>query len=368
MKIKKGFTLIELLAVIAILSILVLIALPNVIRIYKEAKKQVFLTEARTVYREALRKFIDESDEGELITNISSDGNKLELEGNKIDYNIQLNEDGEITYFKAYNDNYCINGEFKNVEDLVIEKVIEGQCEPDPEPEPEIGPKSFATDPWEIIIKAVRENNTSVYHIGDTRKINLGEEYGNHTLRLVNKSESDECKQDGFSQSACGFVIEFADVIDIHKINSLSNNDGWPGSDIRKFILNNIYDTLEEELKNIIIETKTISGHGLLDKSNFEIDDKLYLLAPKEIYGDWSNKYDTAKDFTRQLDYYKNMGVNTNNTKAAIKKKGTLYSSYWLRTAYKGNSLNFFTVNSNGVCNNINVGNSNGVVVAFRIG
>ena len=42
---KKGFTLVELLAVIAILAILVIIALPNVMGMFREAKKNSFMTE-----------------------------------------------------------------------------------------------------------------------------------------------------------------------------------------------------------------------------------------------------------------------------------------------------------------------------------
>ena len=40
---KKGFTLVELLAVIAILSILVIIALPNIVGMFTKAKKDLFL-------------------------------------------------------------------------------------------------------------------------------------------------------------------------------------------------------------------------------------------------------------------------------------------------------------------------------------
>ena len=56
MKNKSGFTLVELLAVIAILAILVIIALPNVLKLYNNAKKNTFLIEAKTIYKEASSK------------------------------------------------------------------------------------------------------------------------------------------------------------------------------------------------------------------------------------------------------------------------------------------------------------------------
>ena len=52
MKNKEGFTLVELLAVIAILAILVIIALPNIVGMFNGAKKNLFLTEAKTLFKE----------------------------------------------------------------------------------------------------------------------------------------------------------------------------------------------------------------------------------------------------------------------------------------------------------------------------
>ncbi len=48
---KKGFTLVELLAVIAILALLVIIVLPNVLRMYRNARKDSFVTEAKTLFK-----------------------------------------------------------------------------------------------------------------------------------------------------------------------------------------------------------------------------------------------------------------------------------------------------------------------------
>ena len=55
---KKGFTLVELLVVIAILALLVIIALSNVLSMFNKAKKDTFLTEAKTVYKEVSKKYI----------------------------------------------------------------------------------------------------------------------------------------------------------------------------------------------------------------------------------------------------------------------------------------------------------------------
>ena len=75
---KKGFTLVELLAVIAILAILVIIALPNVLSMFNKAKKDTFLTEAKTIYKEVSKKYITESMKGNKVRSISNSNNKLD--------------------------------------------------------------------------------------------------------------------------------------------------------------------------------------------------------------------------------------------------------------------------------------------------
>ncbi len=126
---KRGFTLVELLAVIAILAILVIIALPNVIKLYNNAKKNSFLTEAKTVYNEVSKKYISESIKGNKLSYVNSEDNtKLEMNGNKLKYCIQLDNNGNITAMKVGNDNYYIfyDGS-KDISKLDIGDVSEGK-------------------------------------------------------------------------------------------------------------------------------------------------------------------------------------------------------------------------------------------------
>ncbi len=126
---KKGFTLVELLAVIAILAILVIIALPNVLKMYNNAKKNTFLTEAKTVYSEVSKKYISESMKGNKLSYISGDDNtKLDMTGNNLKYCIKLDNNGKITAMKVGNDNYYIfyDGS-KDISKLDINDVYEGK-------------------------------------------------------------------------------------------------------------------------------------------------------------------------------------------------------------------------------------------------
>ena len=137
---------------------------------------------------------------------------------------------------------------------------------------------------------------------------------------------------------------------------------------MRTFVNNDIYNALPSEIKNAIIDTTVVSGHGSEDTENFTSTDKLYLLAPKEIYTDWSNSNDTAKDLTRTLDYYTSIGVTTDNYSGAIKKNGTSASYWWLRAAFSNYTYNFLSVNSYGNYYSYTANTTGGVAPAFRLG
>ena len=376
---KKGFTLVELLAVIAILAILVIIALPNVLKMFNDSKKNSFLTEAKTVYSEVSKKYISESMKGNKLTYISSeDDTKLDMTGKSLKYCVLLNADGSVKSMKVSNGEWIAEllGN-KKITDLKSTDLKNGNLDNE-----ECGPKkpkTFKEDSWDTIAKAVKAGKTEKYKVGDEKEVDLGT-YGKHNVRIANMSTPDECKQEGFSQSACGFVVEFTDIITTHNMNPKGeykgetysngwNIDGWPASQMKTFIDNDIYNSLPNELKSVIITTETVSGHGSEDTNNFTSSDNLYLLAPKEIYSDWSDRFDTARDKTRQLDYYNSKGVTTNSYAAAIKKDSAETSARWWLRCYNSSSNNYFYYMYDGMCFNTgSASNTFGVSPAFRIG
>ena len=242
-------------------------------------------------------------------------------------------------------------------------------------------PSSFSTDSWKTIITAVKANNISKYNVGDTKSVDVGT-YGTHTLRIANTTTPSECSTSGFSQTACGFVLEFADIITTHNMNPSGtykgtqynygwNVDGWPASSMYTFVNNDIYNALPSELKNGIIDTTVVSSHGKTDTSNFTSTDKLYLLSTAEVWAQGSSNtinYDTARDVTRQLDYYKNLGTSTSNYSGAIKKNGTRASLWWLRSASSNANFTFYNVHNSGNWVIINATSTYGLAPAFRLG
>ena len=232
-------------------------------------------------------------------------------------------------------------------------------------------PVSFATDDWKTIIGNVKIGNTDTYKVGDTKEVDMGT-LGTHTVRISNKSTPDECKIEGFSQTACGFVIEFADIITTHNMNSDgTNKGGWPASSMRAYINDTIIPAMPKEVQKGMLDTYTVSGHGdNPGESNFESIDKMYLLSSHEV---WSNDttYDTAYNLTRQLDYYKNNNVDSTNeaTKSlAIKKNSGTEREWWLRPATSTVTDSFLYVGTSGDGDNDDANDTLDVSPAFRIG
>ena len=383
----KGFTLVELLAVIAILAILVIIALPNVLKMFNDAKKNSFLTEAKTLYSEASKKYISESMKGNKLTYISSqDGTKLEMTGRDLQYCVLLNTDGSVKSMKVSNGEWIAElPSGKKITDLKssdLKDVPSGykfECNGSTSQTP-LPAKSFGEDSWKVIAsnakKCVENPKLCPYKVGDEKEVDLGTTYGKHKVRIANMSTPNECNDSNFSQSACGFVVEFTDIITSHVMKPTNTNKGgWLNSQMKTFINNDIYNSLPQELKSVIITTETVSGRGRLDTVEyFTSPDKLYLLSTAEIWSQGTDNeinFDTARDKTRQLDYYKIKGVTTNREdwNGAIKKDSTGSASWWwLRSARSDSGNGFYGVYFNGGWYGSPARATCGVSPAFRIG
>ena len=234
---------------------------------------------------------------------------------------------------------------------------------------------SFSTDSWSKIISNVKSGNACMYKVGDTKNITMTT-YGTHPVRIANISTPSECSTTGFSQTACGFVIEFADIVTPYKMNNSDTNTGsWKSSIARTFINGTFYNALPSDLKSGIISTAVVSGNGKGESGSVMTTDKLYLLSTVEV---WSLKdiataatSDRSRTKSRQLDYYESIGVTTANYSGAIKKSSPSvdFDWWWLRSAYSGDTHTFFSVKPNGDWFWIGASsNPTGVSPAFRIG
>ena len=392
---KKGFTLVELLAVIVILAIILVIAVPKVMSVIEDSKKATLESTAKMIASAAEKSKVQNTVLGKVET-ITCDSvakiNDLDYETCEVDFEdntakVTIKGSGKFAGL------YVCNGDKTNA------TAINESCTP------VVVATTFEDDDWATIVAAVKQAETNgteyPYNVGNTKTIEMdvdgngtAEEY---TIRVANKTKcSDEWKEDVTkSQTACGFVLEFADIITKHNMNgtdsaSSTNAGGWPASAMREY-LNDIdanddedgviYNLLPEALRNGIIETYVISSHGSSDEGtigtnkNFASTDKLYLLSPQEIYGtSFTATGDTSNGTSRQLDYYANYhgdgytGVSTTNYVGAIKNNSSGSASYWwLRSAASTGDITFYSVLRNGYYGNTDANASIGVSPAFRL-
>ena len=253
----------------------------------------------------------------------------------------------------------------------------------------------FASDPWETIAECVRNRSgdSAPYNVGDEKEVEIDMNNDglkeSYTVRIANNSNYN-CSLD--SKTACGFVVEFVDIIEKRAMNSSDTNvGGWPATAINKYLngdtenhltyndINNsptatLYSKLPSNLKSAIVDTTVVSGHGSTSgETNFTSTDKLYLLSTKEVWVDGTSNlvssYETAYSTTRQLDYYEGKGVTTNNYGEAIKKYNGTAAWWWLRTAYSNAASTFLDVASSGIWGGyMATHTSGGLAPAFRIG
>ena len=456
MRNNKGFTLVELLAVIVIMGILMLVAIPSITRTIENSRKDTFVdiaksygNAARTLWtsdnltcdgtvssavddgdyyilinsketaRDKLPTLVDQGGKsswgnrnvnGYVRVNISttlgedvnndgvyeveprritnfyvalSDGthgiidddllimDKLKRENvvmNLSNDNIKqielTTDDGKLNCFKTNRGiYYCLNvAPIKDISGICVDNSASVESVGNIE----INPVNFENDDWITTVVALKSGDHP-YRVGDVKSVDMGE-FGMHTIRLSNLKECDGSLE---SQTACGVVLEFADVITNYKINDTHTSvGGWPVTKMRKYLNTKIYNALPSELRSGIIISTVVSGHGSNDTNNFITKDRIYLLSAPEVWKDGTtNKigYESSLTSTRQLDYYQEIGVLTDNVSGAVKMYNGSNSWWWLRSAYSYNDGNFFSARNDGYWTARTSALNIGVSPAFRI-
>ena len=232
---------------------------------------------------------------------------------------------------------------------------------------------TFAEDSWQTIAAVVKDGQLNAYSVGDEKEVVLSDGKS-YTVRVANIKTPKECNNEDFSQTACGFVVEFVDIVNQRTMNTTGINvGGWPASAMKTYANATFFDNLPSDLQSVIVDTKVISGHGSTSgEANFTSTDKIYLLSAHEIWEDaTSNRVsysDTTYKNTRQLDYYNSKGVTTNNYLNTIKQYNGSNSDWWLRSGSSGSKNYFLIVKKDGDWTNFDARYANGFAPAFRIG
>ena len=404
----SAFTLIELLAVIIILGVLMIIAIPSVTTYISDSRKNSYIDTAKNIVGGA-RNIANEGKLGMYDTDttyylrascINTENGLKSPYGDFTEAYVGVTFDG-----KGYNyywistdssgqgvkdvtpvDKLDIDKIEANLTDTEIKEkvdktgvdgrskiqIINDNCNSWGSPliaSTQVGsdgdlivePISFSTDSWSTIRYAVKNNKTDVYNIGDKRMIDMGS-FGIHEVRLANITK---CQSNDMSESSCGFIVEFTEFVTLKNMdsrlsNSNSNPGGWTNSELRSFLNNDIYNSLPNDLKIVIIDTKVISGHCRGVDNNLVSNDKLYLFSEKEL--GINSSLDSSKDNTRTVDYY----IAHNSTADRYKKVSD--NDYWVRTCASNSLNNEFGIIYSGWDYTRPAGNTYGVTPSFRIG
>lgn len=228
---------------------------------------------------------------------------------------------------------------------------------------------NFENDSWDKIVENVRFGLGSYYELGATKEVDLGE-LGVHTVRVANTSTPDECLSSSFSQTACGFVLEFTDIVKSEEMNfSNTSSGGWPKTQLHTYANSEFLNILPKDLQKNIIDTYVVSGYGYSDFHNHTSTDKIYLLSTNEVLGGRLSD-DKAASQTRQLDYYKSIGVSESNYLFSKKHDSSnIENAWWLRSASYKDSSSYYAIGSGSTSIiTYNPTSSIGFSPAFRIG
>ncbi len=235
-----------------------------------------------------------------------------------------------------------------------------------------------------IAIATAASNGTakSKWKIGDTKTITLttGEEI---TVRII-----------GFDHDAANSItFEMADCLNTRYSMNSSNTDtgGWDASALRSTLNGAIFDTLPDDLKNVVRTVQKTATNGQSTTSFNTSSDKLFLLALNEIISEtgiddddfgWQNGIFTndvvgayAKEGTQYEWYKKNIGdaipfsgIHNNDLSPLQKKRSGSNADWWYRSVVLGYSGYFWYFYSDGViCNASYANGSCAVSFAFCV-
>ena len=294
---KKGFTLVELLAVVIILGILSVLIVPKVINTLNDSEEKTNIASANKIITAAEYTYEQKEMNGiseDIIIDYTNDINtdKIEFKGKKPEAGmIRIKKNGKISMAIKIGNNCFIKQPYST--DITKQAYDIETCK---------SSKSFAEDSW-ADIKSHFSKSKDAYDLGEEKEIVI--DNTTYKVRISNKTS---CSADWEgSETACGVVIEFVELLTEKKYMNPTNTTvgGWPASYMRSYLNETRYNKLPQELKNIIIDTKVISGYNEHEGTeNYVSTDKMYLLSTVEINGSNANA-DTVKNTdTHQLEYY----------------------------------------------------------------
>ena len=387
---KKGFTLVELLAVIAILAILVIVAMPNVLGMFNQAKVNSFVTEVQKIMDTATTTFTKDAllNSGKTVyysseSNATLGTKELDMSGNKKNYFIEMDRNGNFKRVVVYDNNYCYdihasgtNGKLDSSKSkMIIDKInktsvvvgdvwesgndsvgitmngtnyvvsgcegvitVEGKDTNVTDSssnvvDTELPPIGILAEncTWDEI-KAISDagRGDEYFNLGDTKTFTTSD--GNTIVMQIVAFNLD-IKSDGTGTAGITWISR--DVIAEHTMNPTNtNNGGWESSELRMWIQNDFYLTLPLELReNIVMVQK--SYYDRTTRTTLRCNDLTWIPSYREMTGNSSHE-------TFGVEYTSFFIDESSRIKYKYSFGGKWNASWWLRSAFDGTGTTAF--------------------------
>ena len=210
------------------------------------------------------------------------------------------------------------------------------------------------SDSWEDIIAAVEDGTyLDKYKIGDTKKLNLGEE-GVIEMELV-AFDADELA-DGSGKASMTWIAK--DLLNTeYPMNQDDMDDGgWPASDLRSWLRFSVIDLFPETLSSNIREVKKYS-YSLTNSATITSSDTIWIPSGREIFGEYNSYEDEGPEYTAAFP------TNASRQKA---RNGVSQSWWSLRSTSLSHDGTFLYVDDEGFRQTGNYGDDDkGVAIGF---
>lgn len=190
----------------------------------------------------------------------------------------------------------------------------------------------FANNSWEVIADvAANDDPTRYWSVGDT-KTDLGTDGVTRTFRIADMSGLYGKKM----------VLEWIETMDNnYQWNTLANMDNdntynnYSISTIRTTLNTTILGLLSADLQAVLTNTTVKVAKNGMSTTVLEVSDKLFLPAEKEVKT--SRSYSVQEEFNA-LTTWQYYQTNTSNSARIKHNSSNVNKTWWLRSAYSGQS------------------------------
>lgn len=163
----------------------------------------------------------------------------------------------------------------------------------------------------------------------------------------------------GRDESGRFYFIFHNTMKDRHHMNpDWTNKGGWRDSDMRRYVNEEVYNLLPEEIKAIIKPTTIVQ---VLDGERIETRDNLFCLSATQVFGK-DEYWEDGEPEDTQIDIFRDPHARC---KIWLGADEVCASWWWLRSANYGNS--FHRVSSGGSNDYISANSSGAVALGFCI-